>query len=73
VLPPLPAQFGVDAGRAIDPALGREDATNMPAQLRIRLGPALSFGDRAQPGVKAGDAHADHSAQHRNGMVRPLG
>src|SRR5919199_2945656 len=73
VLPPLPAQFGVDAGCAIDPALGREDATNMPAQLRIRLGPALSCGDRAQPGVKAGDAHADHSAQHRNGMVRPLG
>ena len=28
---PLAAQFSVDAGRAIDPALGRKDAVDMPA------------------------------------------
>jgi hypothetical protein len=44
---PLPAQFGVDPGRAIDPALGRKDTADVPAQLGFRLGPALSGRDRA--------------------------
>ena len=45
---PLAAQLGVDAGRAIDPALGRKDAADMPAQLGVRLRAVLSGRDRAQ-------------------------
>src|SRR3954462_14702699 len=70
---PFPAQFGVDPGRAVDPPLGRKDAADMPPQLGFRLSPALSGWDRAQPGVKAGDACADDPAQRRNGMVGALG
>src|ERR671927_935103 len=69
---PLAAQLGVDAGRAIDPALGRKDAADMPAQLGIRLSAVLSGRDRAQPGVKARDACTDDPAQRRNGMVGAL-
>ena len=70
---PLPAQFGVDAGRAIDPALGRKDAADVPAQLGLRLNAALSRGDRAQPSVEAADTHANHPAQRGDGMVGALG
>src|SRR3954471_22608252 len=49
---PLAAQFGVDPGRAIDPALGRKDPADMPAQFSFRLSAALSGRDRAQPGEK---------------------
>src|SRR4051794_32543652 len=70
---PLAAQLSMDPGRAVDPALGRKDAADVPAQLGFRLRAALSGWDRAQPGVKAGDAHADDPAQRRNGMVGPLG
>src|SRR3954469_15257427 len=38
---PLAAQFGVDPGRAIDPALGRKDAADVPAQFSFRLSAAL--------------------------------
>ena len=37
VSPPLPAQFRVDAGRAIDPPLGGKDPADVPAQLSFRL------------------------------------
>src|SRR3954469_18264366 len=70
---PLSAQFSVDLGCAIDPALGSEDATDVPAQLGFRLSAALSGWDRAQPGVKAAATCANHPAQGRNGMVGALG
>jgi hypothetical protein len=47
---PLPAQFSVDPGCAIDPALGGKDAADVPAQLGFRFNMALSGRDRAQPG-----------------------
>src|SRR3982751_2858341 len=70
---PLAAQCSVDPGRAIDPALGRKDAADVPAQLGFRLRAVLSGWDRAQPRVKARDACADDPAQRRNGMVGALG
>src|SRR5215210_6729332 len=70
---PLAAQFSVDAGRAIDPALGRKDPADVPAQLGVRLRVVVSGRDRAQPRVKARDACADDPAQRRNGMVGALG
>src|SRR3712207_4718935 len=69
---PFPAQFGVDPGRAIDPALSRKDPADVPAQLSFRLRAVLSGRDRAQPRVKARDACADDPAQGRNGMVGSL-
>src|SRR3954471_9288760 len=66
---PFPAQLSVDAGRAVDPPLGRKDAADVPAQLGFRLSAVLSGRDRAQPRVKARDACADDPAQRRNGMV----
>ena len=70
---PLAAQFSVDPGRAIDPALGRKDAADVPAQLGFRLSAVVSGRDRAQPRIKARDACADDPAQHCNGMVGSLG
>src|SRR4051812_46974791 len=52
---PFPAQLSMDPGRAVDPALGRKDAADMPAQLGFRLSAALSGRDRAQPRVEAAD------------------
>src|SRR4051794_127652 len=69
---PFPAQLSVDAGRAVDPPLGRKDTADVPAQLGFRLSAVLSGRDRAQPGVKARDACADDPAQRRNGMVGAL-
>src|SRR3954453_5078055 len=70
---PLAAQFGVDPGRAIDPALGRKDPADVPAQFSFRLSAALSGGDRAQPRVEAADTRTDDPAQGRNGVVGALG
>src|SRR5215203_2845322 len=67
---PLAAQFSVDPGRAIDPALGRKDPADVPAQRGVRLRTVLSGRDRAQPGVEARDADANDPAQRRNGMAR---
>lgn len=36
--PALPAQLGVDAGRAVDPLAGREDPADLPAEFGLRLG-----------------------------------
>src|SRR3954447_9783286 len=69
---PLAVQLSVDAGRAVDPTLGRKDTADVPAQLGFRLSAVLSGRDRAQPGVKARDACADDPAQRRNGMVGAL-
>src|SRR5215211_7886469 len=71
--PAVPAQLGVDPRRAVDPLAGGEEAAGPPAQLGFRLGPGLDGGDRAQPGVEAGHARADHPAQRGHGVVRPLG
>src|SRR3954469_6147580 len=70
---PFPAQFGVDAWRAVDPPTGGEDAADLLAQLGFRLGTALGGGDRMEPSVKAADARTDASAQRGYGMLRPLG
>src|SRR3954463_10443628 len=70
---PFPAQFSVDPGRAIDPALGGKDAADVPAQLGFRLRAVLSGWGSAPPPVKARDACADDPAQRRNGMVGSLG
>jgi len=59
---PFPAQFGMDPGCTIDPALGGKDPADVPAQRGFRLSAVLSGGDRAQPGVKARDACADDPA-----------
>src|SRR4051794_23668875 len=56
---PLAAQFGLDPGRAIDPALGRKDPADMPAQFSFRLRAALSGRDRAQPRVEAANTRTD--------------
>src|SRR3954462_2980549 len=71
--PPFPAQFSMDPGGAVDSAVCREDPADMPAQLGVRFGPVLDGGDRAQPGVEAGDTHADDTAQHGHGVMAPLG
>src|SRR3954447_1620262 len=70
---PFPAQFGVDAWRAVDPPTGGEDAADLLAQLGFRLGTALDGGDRMEPSVKAADARTDASAQRGYGIIRPLG
>src|SRR5215212_12063534 len=69
---PLAAQFSVDPGRAIDPALGRKDPADGPAQFSFRLRAVLSGRDRAQPRVEAADTRTDDPAQRRNGMVGSL-
>src|SRR5215218_11027729 len=69
---PLPAQLSMDPGCTIDLPLGGKDPADVAAQLGFRLRAALSERDRAQPGVKAGDACTDHTAQRRNGMVSSL-
>ena len=53
VLPALSAQLGVNAGQAVNPALGSEDTADVPAQLGFRLGAILDGGGRVQPGVEA--------------------
>ena len=73
VAPTLPAQLGVDPPRAVGAPAGGEDAADQAAQLGLRLGPGAGDRDRAQPGVEAGDARADHPAQRGHGVVRPLG
>ena len=71
--PTVPPQLSMDPRRAVDPPAGGEDAADVPAQFGFRLGLALEGGDRAQPSVEAGHAHADHPAQRGHGVVRPLG
>src|SRR3954453_13149152 len=44
----------------------------MPAQLGVRLSPALSDRDRLQPGIKAADTDTDDTAKRGHGIVRPL-
>src|SRR3954471_13790452 len=44
----------------------------MPAQRCFRLGPALSGGDRLQPGIEAADTDVDDATEPDHGMVRPL-
>ena len=72
VPPAFPAQLGMDARRAVNPAPGCEDAADVPAQLGLRLGADLDGGDRVQPGVEAGHAYAGDAAQRGDGVVRPL-
>src|SRR3712207_3234088 len=71
--PAVPPQLGMDPRRAVDAPAGGEDAADMPAQFGLRLGLALEGGDRAQPSVEAGHAHADHPTQRGHGMVALLG
>src|SRR3954447_23266250 len=69
---PLAAQFGVDAGRAVDPPLGGKDPADVPAQRGFRLSAVLSRGDRPPPRVKAADTRTDAPAQRGDGMVGAL-
>src|SRR3982751_465885 len=69
---PFPAQLSMDPGRAIDPALGRKDPADVPAQLGFRLSAVLSGRDRAQPRVKARDTRTADPAPRRNSMVGAL-
>ncbi len=44
VPPAFPAQLGMDTGRAINSALGGEDAADVATQLGFRLGVVLDSG-----------------------------
>src|SRR4051794_13780156 len=71
--PPPRARRGGPPPRAVGAPTGGEDAADQAAQLGLRLGPGADGRDRAQPGVEAADARADHPAQGGHGVVRPLG
>src|SRR3954462_6124992 len=70
---PSPARLGGDAGGAVDPPAGGEDAADLLAQLGFRLGTALDGGDRREPNVEGPDARPDDPAQRGYGVIRPIG
>src|SRR4051812_13838767 len=73
--PPAPPRGGGGGPPrgAVGPPAGGEDAADVAAQLGLRVGPGAGDRDRAQPGVEAAHAGADHPAQRRHGVVHPLG